>query len=255
MTAKAAERVGPGGKVIAIDASGRCLRQASTTLTLAGVRNRVTLLQGDMCLLDGLAELNQARSKGFDRIMMLCTFHLLDPDVRIHLLQQLAGYLAPDGWIVFDQENEEREIACLDALPFDGSNPAERHLFFGDARGFKNTRKRVREQAHNANLEVVKVEDCHRSAEHICKYEVSKMVTGIYPSHNRFALNLSLATLLSLAPPGCDFQSCQKPYPDYWQTLLLPKLYRLTDYPGQQARLLKLRALLSSRKTGNNEEV
>ncbi|OJD11184.1 hypothetical protein ACJ73_09597, partial [Blastomyces percursus] len=48
-------------------------------------------------------------------------------------------HLSPSGMIVFSQDHEHHELACIDALPFDGLDTDELHWLIGDAWSFKQT--------------------------------------------------------------------------------------------------------------------
>ncbi|EEQ92475.1 uncharacterized protein BDCG_07595 [Blastomyces dermatitidis ER-3] len=133
VTAQAASQVGPEGCVVAIDASGGCLRQASITATLRGLQN-IQFLKGDMHDLKQFPRLQSLEFKTFDRILLL--------------------------WVIVDHEH--REFACLDALPFDGTDPDELHLLIGDGRSFKEARKFAKSMVKEAGLEVVAMDDCYR---------------------------------------------------------------------------------------------
>lgn len=61
--------------------------------------------------------------------------------------------------ITFSVEHEHHELACLDAVPFDGTNPDELHLRIGDGRGFMETRKFARKLVEGAGLKVMAVEN------------------------------------------------------------------------------------------------
>ncbi|OJD21412.1 hypothetical protein ACJ73_07248 [Blastomyces percursus] len=167
VTTQAACRVGPEGRVVAIDASGRCLRQASITATLWGLQN-IQVLKGDMHDLKKFPGL-QGSDLTFDRIILLWVMQLVAPDKQKQFLDHLARYLSPGGMIVFSIDHEYHELACVEALPFDGTNPDELHLLIGDERSFEETRKLARNVVEGAGLEVVAVEGCYR--DNCCRYE------------------------------------------------------------------------------------
>lgn len=121
VTVQAASRVAPGGRVVAIDASGVCLRQASTALTLAQVKDHVEFFRRDIRKLDQFPALKSPGFAGFDRILLCWVFQAIRQTEQAAFLRELASYLSPTGWIVFDQEHEHYELGCLDALPLDGS--------------------------------------------------------------------------------------------------------------------------------------
>ncbi|OJD22387.1 hypothetical protein ACJ73_06265 [Blastomyces percursus] len=88
---------------------------------------------------------------------------ILSPQqTRRKFLYHLATHLSPGGLIVFSQDHEHHELACIDALPFDGSDTDELHWLIGDARSFKQTRQCAENQIKRAGLIRVKVEDCYR---------------------------------------------------------------------------------------------
>ncbi|OJD22998.1 hypothetical protein ACJ73_05655, partial [Blastomyces percursus] len=161
VTVQAASRVGPEGQVTAIDASGHCLRQASIAAKVSGVQKNVRLLKGDMRNLDRFAE-EDPGFKGFDRILLLWVMQLVPPADQEQFLRHIATYLSPGGLIVFSQDHEHHELACIDALPFDGSDTDELHWLIGDARSFKQTRKFAEDQIRKAGLVQAKMEDCYR---------------------------------------------------------------------------------------------
>jgi len=86
--------------------------------------------------------------------------------IPLLFLRQLATYLAPGGWIVFDQRSGENEVACLDALPPDGSDPEGVHLPFGDSKGFGNAREFARKQVAQAGLKSDKTQDSYHESRH-----------------------------------------------------------------------------------------
>ncbi|EQL35182.1 hypothetical protein, variant [Blastomyces dermatitidis ATCC 26199] len=160
VTAQAASQVGPEGCVVAIDASGGCLRQASITATLRGLQN-IQFLKGDMHDLKQFPRLQSLEFKTFDRILLLWVMQVVAPAKLKQFLHHLAQYLSPGAMIIFSVDHEHRELACLDALPFDGTDPDELHLLIGDGRSFKEARKFAKSMVKEAGLEVVAMDDCY----------------------------------------------------------------------------------------------
>jgi SAM-dependent methyltransferase len=85
-------------QVTVVDASAQMLAQARSRLSQRGVANRVRLIQADAFRLP--------LSARFDLVYTFRLIRHFQRDDRVKLYQQIAGILAPRGWLVFDAVNE-----------------------------------------------------------------------------------------------------------------------------------------------------
>ncbi|OJD27527.1 hypothetical protein ACJ73_01089 [Blastomyces percursus] len=230
VTTQAASRVGPEGCVVALDASGRCLRQASTTATLWGLQN-IQVLKGDMHDLKKFPGL-QGSDMTFDRILLLWVMQLVAPVKQKQFLVHLAQYLSPGGMIVFSIDHEHHELAYVDALPFDGKNPDELHLLIGDEQSFGETRKLATNLVEGAGLEIVAVEDCYRDncyRYEDCTTEIREKANRVWKKH------------------GGATEECSRLYLEFFKRVEVTKIMETRRNQAQNVAVKNVSVLVAAR--------
>lgn len=97
----------------------------------------------------------------------------------------LATYLSPGGRIVFSQDHRHCEIACIDAVPRDGScsRSDELHFLIADEQSFDEARQFVRGQIQQADLQCLDTEDCYRDGRYGYSTNLTKTAQNYYLSH------------------------------------------------------------------------